>query len=457
MEQTAFQPSRTTCIATINEMMTSEESEHIDIATKLLNSHDLKVAAAAQRIFSPKLSLSSQFTQMHQETESKEQITMVPVNTGVSVVSDPERLGLIATSAVGPAGNISRPLTSSFQLQNQVPDVVNLSFDSAPMDNLVHESPFNMLNKVLRGENEFSKKHASPHERLARSRERNKIHARKTRQRKKVHMQVLEKKAVDLKQTQISLKLRINEKNTASILMAMISTEVTPNVKKTAKDGRIEDLLKRPSECIPEASKIPELPALLLPGHHNNRKREYSSVYCKKPVADGHEPPCDDIDYDLLARDRSTCTSTELDKIRRERNRMHAKRTRDRKRRFHDEMDRIIRQLEDENELLCDHLRILSEKHVRSSGDSTPSLSSPKLGSCHSTSDAPPVFLSEGYSNGFKIMSNSCLITSDTTTVSDDGANSDLPPQKKQRMDNLYGGCVPTSIITSNGQTHVDS
>jgi len=449
MKQTAFQLFTTPGKITANDIMTMDESEHIDIATKLLNSHDLKVAAAAQRIFSPKLSSSSQLTQMPQETEQKEQITMVPSNTGVSVVSVPERLGLIAASA----DSISRPLTNSFPLRNNVPDVVNLSFDSTAIDNLVHKSPFNILNKILRGENEFNKKLATPHERLERSRERNKIHARKTRQRKKEHMQVLEKKAVDLKENQIKLKLLINEKNTVSILIAMLSPKVTPNLEKTAKDCRIEDLLKRPTECIPEASKIPELPALLLPGHHNNRKREYSSVYYNKPVADGHELPCDGIDYDLLARDRSKCTSTELDKIRRERNRMHAKRTRDRKRRFMDEMDRIIGQLENENELLCDHLRILSEKHLRPSGDATPSLASPKLESCYSATDAPPVFLSEGDSDGCKIMRNSCITTSDSATVSDDGANSDLSPQKKQRIGNLYNGCVPTSIITAIGQT----
>ena len=41
--------------------------------------------------------------------------------------------------------------------------------------------------------------------------------------------------------------------------------------------------------------------------------------------------PDDGIDYALLSRDRNKCTQAELDQIRRERNRMHAKRTRDRK------------------------------------------------------------------------------------------------------------------------------
>ena len=40
----------------------------------------------------------------------------------------------------------------------------------------------------------------------------------------------------------------------------------------------------------------------------------------------------DDIDYDLLSKDRSTCTPEELDRMRRERNRMHARKSRERKR-----------------------------------------------------------------------------------------------------------------------------
>jgi len=44
--------------------------------------------------------------------------------------------------------------------------------------------------------------------------------------------------------------------------------------------------------------------------------------------------PNDGIDYALLSRDRNKCTPQELDRIRKERNRMHAKRTRDRKKIF---------------------------------------------------------------------------------------------------------------------------
>jgi hypothetical protein len=48
-----------------------------------------------------------------------------------------------------------------------------------------------------------------------------------------------------------------------------------------------------------------------------------------------------DVDHELLTKDKSTCSSTELEMIRRERNRMHAKKTRLRKKRMIQEMEAV--------------------------------------------------------------------------------------------------------------------
>ena len=48
-------------------------------------------------------------------------------------------------------------------------------------------------------------------------------------------------------------------------------------------------------------------------------------------------------DYELLTKDKSTCSSTELEMIRRERNRMHAKKTRLRKKKMIQEMEAVRR------------------------------------------------------------------------------------------------------------------
>jgi hypothetical protein len=181
------------------------------------------------------------------------------------------------------------------------------------------------------------------------SRERNRIHARKTRQRKKEQMQLLQQRADELKQEQMRLKQLINEKNTASILIGLLAKKQAAG--ESAEDPRVEALLRRPVQEIPDMSKLPELPALILPGQHASRKARAEAKSCSSDV------PNDGIDYDLLGKDRSKCTPEELDQIRRERNRMHAKRTRDRKRKFLDEMGEMCRQLEEENDLLRDHLK----------------------------------------------------------------------------------------------------
>jgi hypothetical protein len=182
------------------------------------------------------------------------------------------------------------------------------------------------------------------------SRERNRIHARKTRQRKKEQMQTLTDRADELKEEQMRLKQSINEKNTASILVGLFASSDGGGVQQV-EDPKVEALLRRPADEIPDAARLPELPALILPGQHNSRKHQDPDA-----IASKDELPDDGIDYDLLGKDRAKCTPTELDQIRRERNRMHAKRTRDRKRLFMDEMADMCQKLQEENQLLQDHL-----------------------------------------------------------------------------------------------------
>jgi hypothetical protein len=253
------------------------------------------------------------------------------------------------------------------------------------------------------------------------SRERNRIHARKTRQRKKEQMQSLEGRATDLKHEQIRLKQIINEKNTANILVGLFSKgqSQSPN-----EDPRVEALMYRSVEEIPDPSKIPELPALILPGQHASKKIKVAvPVVAASPqsMSDGggeevastsdvsgdeqqaeQVTPDDGIDYDLLGKDRSKCTPEELDQIRRERNRMHAKRTRDRKRIFTEEMAEMCRILEEENHLLREHLGGL-DSDFKSESTSTSThvvdrtnsvLSTPTLASCAPPQDMVSVSLS---------------------------------------------------------------
>jgi Basic region leucine zipper len=215
------------------------------------------------------------------------------------------------------------------------------------------------------------------------SRERNRIHARKTRQRKKEQMHTLTNRADELKCEQIRLKQYINEKNTASILVGLFASDAVAGEQQQVEDPRIEALLRRSSDDIPDAAMLPELPALILPGQHNAKKHKSSGSKSQKAASD------DGIDYDLLGKDRSKCTPAELDKIRRERNRMHAKRTRDRKRFFMEEMAEMCQNLEDENKLLQGHLDSLNGKDPI---DPAASVISPVLSSAGTPAIAPTHF-----------------------------------------------------------------
>ena len=193
-------------------------------------------------------------------------------------------------------------------------------------------------------------------------------------------MQKLQNRADELKAEQIRLKQCINEKHTATILVGLFqtgegsATESEDADSSVPMDPQVEVLLKRSTEDIPDASKIPELPALILPGQHTKRKSNSSNnegntdenANPAASSADGEGVTTteeDGIDYALLGKDRGSCTAAELDQIRRERNRMHAKRTRDRKRIFMEEMEVMIKQLEDENALLQGHMDKLNESN----------------------------------------------------------------------------------------------
>jgi hypothetical protein len=183
------------------------------------------------------------------------------------------------------------------------------------------------------------------------SRERNRLHARKTRLRKKEHIHSLSAQLTELQEEQLRLKQIINEKRTANILLGLHNIGCSAGETETDTEVRIEALLGRPVEDIPDTPRLAGLlPPLILPGQHASKKT--------KDVAE-----LDGIDYDLLGKDRSTCSVEELDKIRRERNRMHAKRTRDRKRLFMGELADICKALEEENDLLRAHLREADPDH----------------------------------------------------------------------------------------------
>jgi Basic region leucine zipper len=225
------------------------------------------------------------------------------------------------------------------------------------------------------------------------SRERNRVHAQRTRQRKKEQMQGLQGRVSTLKEQQLRLRQIINEKNTANILIRLFAQSGTAELADTNEDPRVEELLRRDVEDIPDSSKIPDLPALILPGQHASKTRRPIDL----DSSDQDIMGLDGIDYDLLGRDRSQCTTQELDKIRRERNRMHAKRTRDRKRIFTEKLSEMARLLQMENDMLKDYLLKIDPTNtlecMAECGSTVVTNESPST--CSTLVEESPTFMSE--------------------------------------------------------------
>lgn len=157
-------------------------------------------------------------------------------------------------------------------------------------------------------------------ERLRRCRERNRIHARNTRERKKQQLDTLQMRIESLFDEKIKLSSALEipdgDSSVANILVSM-GTSI----------GNGRDI----------ASQAREQANMTL----DKLRHDVSALLT------GEEDDCD-VDQNLLRKDKSSCSSAEIDMIRRERNRMHAKKTRMRKKKMLQEMEGIVAQLDKE-------------------------------------------------------------------------------------------------------------
>ncbi len=225
-------------------------------------------------------------------------------------------------------------------------------------------------------------------DRISRNRERNKEHARKTRLRKKEQLQALKTRVTELEAEGMRLKQEVEACNVASILVGLSSGNVTDDgiVKTSAspsstsfgaylsggKRKRFTSIDGEDSSPAPMKLNI-KGQITLVGGSGNESKTQIdwkSGVY-----------------YDQNGI-RQQLTQSELEDLRRERNRMHAKMTRDRKKCYVASIKRVISKLEEENRHLRESLtksRALSCQDGFTQ-DKQPSASlQPVLGSSHSS------------------------------------------------------------------------
>lgn len=222
---------------------------------------------------------------------------------------------------------------------------------------------------VARGNLNPDSEHEDDYERARiRNRERNKEHARKTRARKKEQLGRLKARVTELEEESKSLQLRIQEKSVASILLGLS----TGSAECAGRD--YDDLHRSP------VSSSSSFSSCLASG---KRKRFLS--------LDGEETPQPPMQLNVKGQialvggigGSSDCkaqvnwktgvyvdregnpqqlTKSELEALRRERNRMHAKMTRDRKKCFIASLKRVVSKLERENQQLRETLEKSNEQ-----------------------------------------------------------------------------------------------
>lgn len=166
------------------------------------------------------------------------------------------------------------------------------------------------------------RKKLSIDERLSRNRERNRIHARKTRERKKFQTAAIHHRIQDLYQEGMRLRQLIDEQYTASSLLGLSQS--------------------------PRVTSEPTGPHLLPSSSICNNY--YEKVLAENSwIKDANGVPYVQIQAAAKRVRRSgKLNPQEREKIRRERNRMHAKKTRDRKKFFLEMSDKIISEMEAE-------------------------------------------------------------------------------------------------------------
>ncbi|CAM9663933.1 unnamed protein product, partial [Chrysoparadoxa australica] len=199
-------------------------------------------------------------------------------------------------------------------------------------------------------------------ERLNRSRERNKMHARKTRQRKKLQLQHMQLQVQELLEEQRQLQQALKDRRTANIMvgMAVEGDGLRDSPHDTASDTPIKE------EMYPEGQ--PGDRSFLsgkMRSEGGNASGSGSGSGCDSNVntagsdlgsEDTTQPSESGTDLDQLKKEKVDCTPEGLEKIRRERNRLHAKRTRDRKRLFLEETETSIARLEEQNKRMREEI-----------------------------------------------------------------------------------------------------
>jgi len=210
----------------------------------------------------------------------------------------------------------------------------------------------------------FPENQQDAEERLTRSRDRNREHARRTRLRKKAQLHSLQIRIKELEAENCLLRQTLEECSIASILLGLSGNVKDKNddllginkcLTRTNKDRKFFTMNGKRKRFISsdDGDNGPQPMKLVIKGQttlvggcggkaHINWK---SGVYLDENG------------------DQQQLSSDELESLRRERNRMHAKMTRDRKKLYISSVEKTITELETENKQMRDLLAKQAKAH----------------------------------------------------------------------------------------------
>jgi len=166
------------------------------------------------------------------------------------------------------------------------------------------------------------KRRLNEEDRVKRCRERNRIHARNSRERKKNQMDRLQKRLQELISEKLLLQSSQSESSVASILISLSGNNSSNESESNSIIEADITSEENTSSCT------------------SNKDLNESNLY-RINSCDESNDEIDDREKLLFQKDRSQCTTQELEMIRRERNRIHAKKTRLRKKRVLQEMEAV--------------------------------------------------------------------------------------------------------------------
>eukprot|EP00980_Cylindrotheca_fusiformis_P031773 scaffold26938_cov113-Cylindrotheca_fusiformis.AAC.2 len=198
--------------------------------------------------------------------------------------------------------------------------------------------------------------------RVARSRERNREHARRTRLRKKAQLEALQSKVKGLQAESKVLRQSLEECNTASILVGLSHGETETSIQPLVEEAVVvedQDVLclvggKRKRFIADASDKISQPLKIKIDGQNTLIGGGRTHINWKSGV------------YTDENGNKRQLNQYHLESLRRERNRMHAKMTRDRKKSFISTIEKTIEKLETNNKRMKDTLQAVVQTHFKS-------------------------------------------------------------------------------------------